>query len=68
MQWALWWVVLGKCAAIEKKLGRSTDLDSDGQNSLLKIDFYFENGKYYFILYFQNSSEKYFVKVFSKLF
>ena len=31
---------------------------SDGQISLLKIDFYFQNRKYYFILYFQNSFEK----------
>ena len=41
---------------------------SDGQNSLLKICFYFKNRKYYFILYFQNTFEKYFVEVFEKYF
>ena len=37
-------------------------MTSDRQNSLLKIDFYFQNRKYYFILYFQNTFERYFVK------
>jgi len=35
-------------------------VSSDGQNSLLKIDFYFQNRKYYFILYIKNTFEKYF--------
>ena len=39
---------------------------SDGHKSILKIDFYFQNRKYYFILYFQNTFGKYFAKVFSK--
>ena len=38
---------------------------NDGQNSLLKIDFYFQN-KNINILYFQNAFGKYFVKVFLK--
>lgn len=41
-------------------------LIGDGQNSLVKIDFYFQYRKYYFILYFQSTFEKYFVNVFLK--
>src|SRR6218665_1573266 len=39
---------------------------SDGQNSLPENSFLFLNRRYYFIFYFQNTFEKYFVKVFSE--
>lgn len=43
-------------------------IDGQKRPNLLKIDFYFQNRKYYFILYVKNTFKKYFAEAFSKYF
>ena len=68
INWRIKDLYIYNCAIRTAIAAFNNHLYSVGHNSIFKIVFYFQNRKYYFILYFQNTFENYFRKVFSKYF